>query len=242
MGLRVLATGTTGYIGGRLVPRLIERGHQVRCIARDAGRLSDRRWGNVEVIEGDVYIGTANPARLVLLSSDYASEGTYVSGLIDAGQPAKWGKLQIDADVPRGCKVLVASRSGNVKDVNDPTFSEWTEQAEIVEPIQLRCPLGRFCQYKLTLQTPEGAQTYRVVGVGLDYLNAKLATAYISQENLERDFHQTADLLLMAEMTDGADATATRRAPPSSTLPSASPPSPTAASSWRTRATTAYVA
>ncbi len=64
----------------------------------------------------------------------------------------------------------------------------------------------------LTLQTPEGAQTYRVVGVGLDYLNAKLATAYISQENLERDFHQTADLLLMAEMTDGADATATRRA------------------------------
>ncbi len=54
MGLRVLATGTTGYIGGRLVPRLIERGHQVRCIARDAGRLSDRRWGNVEVIEGDL--------------------------------------------------------------------------------------------------------------------------------------------------------------------------------------------
>ena len=113
----------------------------------------------VEVIEGDVYIGTANPARLVLLSSDYASEGTYVSGLIDAGQPAKWGKLQIDADVPRGCKVLVASRSGNVKDVNDPTFSEWTEQAEIVEPIQLRCPLGRFCQYKLTLQTPDGTKT-----------------------------------------------------------------------------------
>jgi len=64
----------------------------------------------------------------------------------------------------------------------------------------------------LTLQTPEGAQAYRVVGVGLDYLNAKLATAYISQDYLERDFHQTADLLLMAEMTDGADATATRRA------------------------------
>ncbi len=110
-------------------------------------------------IEGDVYIGTANPAKLVLLSPNYASEGTYVSGLIDAGQPARWGKLQIDADIPRGGKILVSSRSGTVKDANDPTFSDWTEQVEITEPIQLRCPLGRFCQYKLTLYTPEGKKT-----------------------------------------------------------------------------------
>lgn len=110
-------------------------------------------------IEGDVYIGTANPAKLVLLSPNYASEGTYVSGLIDAGQPARWGKLQIDADIPRGGKIMVSSRSGNVKDANDPTFSDWTEQVEITEPIQLRCPLGRFCQYKLTLYTPDGKKT-----------------------------------------------------------------------------------
>ncbi len=107
----------------------------------------------------DVYIGTANPARLVLLSPDYAAHGTYVSDLIDAGQPARWGKLQIDADIPRGCRVLVASRSGNVKDVNDPTFSEWTEATEITEPVQLHCPLGRFCQYKLTLETQDGQKT-----------------------------------------------------------------------------------
>lgn len=113
----------------------------------------------VATSEGDVYIGTANPAKLVLLSPDYAAEGTYVSDLIDAEQPARWGKLQIDADIPRGCKVLVSSRSGNVKDVNDPTFSDWTEQVEIIEPIQLRCPLGRFCQYKLILQTQDGKKT-----------------------------------------------------------------------------------
>jgi outer membrane protein assembly factor BamB len=113
----------------------------------------------VAVSEQDVYIGTANAARLVLLSPDYASEGTYVSDLIDAGQPARWGKLQIDADVPRGCRVLAASRSGNVKDVNDPTFSDWTELVEITEPIQLRCPIGRFCQYKLVLETKEGQKT-----------------------------------------------------------------------------------
>ncbi len=113
----------------------------------------------VTVSEQDVYIGTANPARLVLLSPTYATSGTYQSDLIDAGQPARWGKLQIDADIPRGCKILVASRSGNVKDVNDPTFSEWTEPVPITEPVQLRCPIGRFCQYKLTLETEDGQKT-----------------------------------------------------------------------------------
>ena len=113
----------------------------------------------VAVSEQDVYIGTANPARLVLLSSGFASEGTYESDLIDAGQPAKWGKLQIDADIPRGAKILAASRSGNVKDVNDPTFSEWTELVEVTEPVQLRCPIGRFCQYKLVLETQDGQKT-----------------------------------------------------------------------------------
>jgi putative ABC transport system permease protein len=64
----------------------------------------------------------------------------------------------------------------------------------------------------LPMQTPEGLQQYRVVGIGLDLLNAKVATAYISQANLERDFHQTSDLLLMANRTPGADAGAVRSA------------------------------
>ena len=113
----------------------------------------------VAVAGQDVYLGTANPAKLIKLGSGFASEGTYTSELIDAGQPAKWGKLQIEADIPDGCKVLVASRSGNVKDVNDPTFSDWTEAVEVTEPIQLRCPLGRFCQYKLVLQSEDGQRS-----------------------------------------------------------------------------------
>jgi outer membrane protein assembly factor BamB len=110
----------------------------------------------VAVAGNDLYLGTANPAKLIRLGKPFASEGTYTSDLIDAGQPAKWGKLQIEADMPRGCKVMVASRSGNVKDVNDPTFSNWTDLVEVTEPIQLRCPLGRFCQYKLVLQSEQG--------------------------------------------------------------------------------------
>ena len=111
-------------------------------------------------LAGDaVYLGTANPAKLITLGSGFASEGTYTSDLIDAGQPATWGKLQLEASIPQGCKVLVSVRSGNVKDVNDPTFSEWSEPAEITAPVQLQCPLGRFCQYKLILQSQYGTDS-----------------------------------------------------------------------------------
>jgi len=108
---------------------------------------------------GDIYLGTANPAKLIKLDKTFAVEGTYTSDLIDASQPAKWGKLQIEADIPDDCRVRMASRSGNVKDVNDPTFTDWTELRDITGPVQLRCPAGRFCQYKLLLLSENGGQT-----------------------------------------------------------------------------------
>ncbi len=109
------------------------------------------------IVDGqDMYLGTANPAKIIKLLPGYAKEGTYISDLIDAEQPAQWGKLQLDADIPAGCKILVASRSGNVKDVNDPTFSKWSEPQEMTKPVQLQCPTGRFCQYKLFLSNDSG--------------------------------------------------------------------------------------
>ena len=53
--MRILVTGATGYIGGRLVPRLLDAGHEVRVIVRGAERLSEVPWADrVEVVEGDL--------------------------------------------------------------------------------------------------------------------------------------------------------------------------------------------
>ncbi|MFE8005989.1 SDR family oxidoreductase [Streptomyces sp. NPDC057418] len=54
-GLRCLVTGATGYIGGRLVPELLDAGHRVRCLARSPEKLRDYPWaGRAEVVRGDV--------------------------------------------------------------------------------------------------------------------------------------------------------------------------------------------
>lgn len=51
----ILVTGATGYVGGRLVPRLLAAGHRVRVLARDPSRLAGRPWlPRVEVAAGDV--------------------------------------------------------------------------------------------------------------------------------------------------------------------------------------------
>ncbi|CQD19605.1 oxidoreductase [Mycobacterium lentiflavum] len=53
--MRCLVTGATGYIGARLVPRLLDEGHGVRALARDPNKLADVPWRErVEVARGDL--------------------------------------------------------------------------------------------------------------------------------------------------------------------------------------------
>lgn len=52
--MKALVTGATGYVGGRLVPRLLSEGFDVVVMARDPERLRDYPWrGHVEIRHGD---------------------------------------------------------------------------------------------------------------------------------------------------------------------------------------------
>ncbi|GGN82720.1 SDR family oxidoreductase [Nocardia rhizosphaerihabitans] len=53
--MRCVVFGATGYLGGRLVPDLLDAGHTVRVLARDPGKLTEAAWRDrVEVVRGDV--------------------------------------------------------------------------------------------------------------------------------------------------------------------------------------------
>ena len=53
--LRCLVTGATGYVGGRLVPRLLDNGFEVRALARTPEKLARVPWRDrIEVVQGDL--------------------------------------------------------------------------------------------------------------------------------------------------------------------------------------------
>ena len=69
--MRCLVTGATGYIGGRLVPELLDAGHEVRVLARHPERLTDRSWfDRVDVVPGDA--GDPDAVRAALQGIDVA--------------------------------------------------------------------------------------------------------------------------------------------------------------------------
>ena len=53
----VLVTGATGYVGGRLIPALLEGGYRVKAMGRLLEKLACRPWARhpqIELVQGDV--------------------------------------------------------------------------------------------------------------------------------------------------------------------------------------------
>ena len=68
---RALVTGASGYVGGQVVPRLLDGGWTVRVLTRRRGSMDDKPWvDRVEVAEGDV--GSADDMRRALEGVDAA--------------------------------------------------------------------------------------------------------------------------------------------------------------------------
>jgi uncharacterized protein YbjT (DUF2867 family) len=61
----VLVTGATGYIGGRLVPRLLEAGHTVKVLVRSPDKIAGVPWRDkVHIVESSLDDGGALRAAL----------------------------------------------------------------------------------------------------------------------------------------------------------------------------------
>ena len=116
----ILVTGATGYVGGRLVPRLLSEGHVVRCLVRSPGKLNHVAWHDqVEIVKGDV-------GNVPLLAMDGIDVAIYLVHGIGDGED--WVAKEVrDADNFR--RSAEAARVGRIiylggMGADDPSLSE----------------------------------------------------------------------------------------------------------------------
>ncbi len=70
--MKILVTGATGYIGGRLIPLLLKADHEVRAMVRETARISDHAWSDqIEIAEGDVLEASSLDAALAGIEIAY---------------------------------------------------------------------------------------------------------------------------------------------------------------------------
>jgi len=67
----VLLTGATGYVGGRLLSVLEQRGSRVRCLTRRPEAMQGRTGPNTEVVAGDVLDPSSLSAALTGIDTAY---------------------------------------------------------------------------------------------------------------------------------------------------------------------------
>jgi uncharacterized protein YbjT (DUF2867 family) len=104
----VLVTGATGYIGGRLVQRLLDAGYKVRCLVRDPSRLQGRSWqSRVDIVTGDALDPVSLDAALAGVQSAYYLIHGMKGGKVNAERDLRAARNFIAAAENQGVERLI---------------------------------------------------------------------------------------------------------------------------------------
>ncbi|MSO60942.1 MAG: hypothetical protein EXQ50_02430 [Acidobacteria bacterium] len=95
-------------------------------------------------------VATANPGRLMAISSARATRGTFESDVKDARMVSSWGVMAWKAVAPAGAKVEVFTRSGNTR-TPDEAWSDWAGPYANAEGSPITSPKARYLQWRAVL-------------------------------------------------------------------------------------------
>ncbi len=135
-----------GTGGGRILS-LTSQGDAVELAAVESEQVSAFVDGGAR----GVFAATSNLGAIFRLREGFATEGTILGGVRDAGFTSRWGALAWEAEVPSSTEILFEVRSGHTE-VPDATWSGWSGPYRTSGDV-ISSPPARFIQWKATLRS-----------------------------------------------------------------------------------------
>ena len=119
-----------------------------------------------------VVVGSANPGHVEVLDTAARAEGSFVSAVLDAERPARWGMLRWWGEAPGGASTEVRVRVGATDDPNDGTWGPWSYAYPPDMPTKVDWPPARFAQYRVEMKKADGGASPVFSALLLKYLPA----------------------------------------------------------------------
>lgn len=128
----VLVLGASGYVGGRLVPKLLAAGYRVRCLARSPGKLAGNAWaGQVEIVAGDLL--SDDDVTATFSGADYVVHLVHSMGKAQEFAQADRRIAQVVATAAERAGVRRVVYLGGLGEVDEQTSPHLRSRAEVGE-------------------------------------------------------------------------------------------------------------
>jgi uncharacterized protein YbjT (DUF2867 family) len=178
----IAVTGATGYVGGRLVPALLEAGYQVRCLVREPRKLDARPWRHhphVEVLTSDLDDTVAVAAALrgchaayYLVHSMVATGGAYADH--DRELAAGFARAARDASVSR---IIYLGGLGEM----GPDLSEHLRSRRQVEEELASCGIP-VTTFRAAMIIGSGSASYEILRYLVERLPIMVTPKWVTTE------------------------------------------------------------
>ena len=123
----------------------------------------------LDASDGRIFLGTANIGGVEAMSAGFAAHGSFSSPVLDATQISRFGKMHLHGTLPTGTTLTLATRSGNVREPDEKTWSKWSEETPATEYVPVASAAARFLQYRISFGSADGKATPVLRDVSVAY-------------------------------------------------------------------------
>jgi len=173
---RVLLTGTSGYVGGRLLPLLEHAGHRVRCLARRPELLKPKVGTGTEVVAGDLLDrSTLTPALAGIEAAYYLVHSMGSRGEFEAEDRHA---AQHFADAARDAGVRRIIYLGGLGDSRQPLSSHLRSRQEVGE--LLRMSGVKMIEFRAAVVIGAGSLSFELIRALVERLPIMITPRWVS--------------------------------------------------------------